>query len=1510
LATTPRDSAPDAVAETLAATPVDRAPDPALATLAVTDADVPSAAPSATRIAHDGSNLPIVSRDVYRIDGEIGRGGMGRVLRARDHRVGRAVAIKEVLTPSRELAVRFEREALITARLQHPSIIPVYECGRWPDGEPFYAMKLVAGKPLDQVIVGATDFPARAALLPHVVQVCEALAYAHDRGVIHRDLKPGNVLCGDYGETVVVDWGLAKDLATADAPVEDAPAPTAADVTRLGSAIGTPAYMAPEQARGEEVDARADVYALGAMLYHVLAGHPPYHRSKSAQDVIEAVIASTPPVPLGDEVPRELVAIVDRAMAASTDARYASAGELAADLRRFEAGQVVTAHRYTLGEMMRRWISRHRAAVLAAAAIVVSLVVVAVVMVRQVLQARDQARAQRAALLAESGRQELAAGAPARALPYLIEAWRAGRRDPTLRLTLAEAARTVDDVERVLVHDGYGVDSVALAADGSAATLGRDATVRLWRPDGTAGPSFELAPELLEPSLRLSDDGAVLAVLATDRVSLHDVATGARLGPELVDTGDEPSTPELSLGAGRAAVTIGGRARFYLVDGGRLIEQPARATAGDAVAMITRASGPVDVVLLPATEWPRAIAELRDPATGAVLESFALPEVVDARLHGGWLVAAATTDPPPTDPDNPDARLWLVTAIELSTGRRIVIPRVGWPPLQIAPLADGGLVLSDGAYLDRFDAAGQLIVPIERWARGRLIGVLSVGGRDVVVIDEDDELRLYDPTTGRTVGVIDGQAEATTTAQIGAGGARLITAGANGRAIVWRLTRRLLAAERGVSAVAPDGRWLRAAGATVAGDGVELAGHAGAVLAIAPAWGAARAATLGADHTARLWDLSGGRTLATIATDASAIALSPDGQRLATRAAEAIVVFDDAGRELASLRAGDADAALDGMAWSADGSRLLFWAPGARAWAWQDGAADATPSCEGAATAVRFAPSGGVAAIGTEGGTIVLCDVRTGTTIARLDGPPSPVTALAFSADGATLVSASGQTARLWSVASRRTIIEVDHGEAIGAVAVRDDSAVVATVSAPTSTPGSARPQLTLWDARTSAPLWRRASEGGSLRFVPGGVAVGGTDLVIWAAPDEARAVAALDAAAARAARWRLEAGGLVATVVVPAAPPHVTNKSYDFSEDVVFGGLFLPAIGPARPSSAAPDQEWLLAAWDMLAAGNPAAAASASATIDGDQLALPTERYALAHLRYLAGDGDGALRWLRAAIEAGGRDRPYLEALAVYLVQASVGGAAAVSELRAAGATGDQLLELTRQIADSGRDDDATAALDAVAATDASIVELATERYRIARAAGRLDRAVAAWLGALDQLPAAAIDRATLRSRIAMTAREFHSEYLKAGDPLLGDAARRLYAALLAVPDPEPFEERAELARYAAELDRMIADGGEAFQDLDKAMIRRVVRLRIRELQRCYEGALVSYPALSGTVRLQFAIDRHGRPRSIDAEGPAPLVACVKASAARWVFAASGAVVQVSHPFLFQTYDDVITPP
>ena len=333
-----------------------------------------------TAAAADAPTLAEVSPHHYQVEGEFARGGMGRILLALDRRLGRRIALKELHADAGPGAPRrFVREALVTARLQHPAIVPVYEAGRWPDGRPFYAMKLVEGRSLDALLRDAASLASRMALLPHLIAVAEAVAYAHDRRVVHRDLKPANVLVGPFGETVVVDWGLARELGTGGTVEREeggaaGPEAVAAGQTVTGTVLGTPHYMPPEQARGLPVDERADVYALGAMLYFLLTGAPPHAGRSAAEALAAAAAGSVEPVQRREpEAPPDLVAIVRKAMAPSPEDRYPSARELAADLRRFQTGQLVSAHRYSTRDLLRRFVVRHRAALAVAAVLTAAL---------------------------------------------------------------------------------------------------------------------------------------------------------------------------------------------------------------------------------------------------------------------------------------------------------------------------------------------------------------------------------------------------------------------------------------------------------------------------------------------------------------------------------------------------------------------------------------------------------------------------------------------------------------------------------------------------------------------------------------------------------------------------------------------------------------------------------------------------------------------------------------------------------------------------------------------------------------------------------------------------------------------------------------------------------------------------------------------------------------------------------------------------------------------------------
>src|SRR5580692_9144898 len=238
----------------------------------------------------DAPGPPSPAVDRYRLGVELGRGGMGRVVEAFDVQLGRTVALKEAMSVrgGQSTYRRFAREVQITARLEHASIVPLYDSGTTPDGRPYYVMRRVSGRPFDELIQRARGLGERLTLLPALKAAIDAIGHAHRRGVIHRDVKPANILVGDLGETVVIDWGLAKVIGEEDPSYESIePRPSDSLKTQVGSVFGTPGFMAPEQARGEELGPRSDVYALGACLYQLLAGVPPFGGSTSATEVMD-----------------------------------------------------------------------------------------------------------------------------------------------------------------------------------------------------------------------------------------------------------------------------------------------------------------------------------------------------------------------------------------------------------------------------------------------------------------------------------------------------------------------------------------------------------------------------------------------------------------------------------------------------------------------------------------------------------------------------------------------------------------------------------------------------------------------------------------------------------------------------------------------------------------------------------------------------------------------------------------------------------------------------------------------------------------------------------------------------------------------------------------------------------------------------------------------------------------------------------------------------------------------
>lgn len=528
-------------------------------------------------------------RSRYDLKGEVARGGMGVILRAFDRTLRRDLAMKVIGGPeasgptaatppidSKSLG-RFLEEAQITGQLDHPGIVPVHELGLDDDGRIYFTMKLVQGEDLRAVFARVHD-PAnrewsQARALATLLRACEAVAFAHDRGVVHRDLKPANIMVGAYGETYVMDWGLARVLDQIDRKnIRVREAPSGDDgsvrpriggdrddddvsplVTVDGDVLGTPAYMPPEQALGQidRVGKAADVYALGAVLYHLLSGRSPYvgvGERVPARELLDRVRRGPPDAvrKAAPDAPAELCAICEKAMSRDPERRYPSMSELAADLQAYLERRVVAAYESGRLAELRKWVARNRTA---ASTIVAALVLVIATTAWYIgdIRAREQAALQSRAefeLLAGVRHLEEAATQEAGlypAVPGRIRAMEAWLSDSAVRLrdllpkiratvaTLQSRAMPWSDEDRARDRATHPREAELRALERKAASYEAAQAVR----DGRLRPQPADFPEfLVHADTKTVRDYAWIRVIRDDAFRVwgeEDLALGIAL---------------------------------------------------------------------------------------------------------------------------------------------------------------------------------------------------------------------------------------------------------------------------------------------------------------------------------------------------------------------------------------------------------------------------------------------------------------------------------------------------------------------------------------------------------------------------------------------------------------------------------------------------------------------------------------------------------------------------------------------------------------------------------------------------------------------------------------------------------------------------------------------------------------------------------------------------------------------------------------------------------------------
>lgn len=969
---------------------------------------------------------------------EIGRGGIGRVLVARDNHLGRDVALKELLdsdlirsplstaeghvtlSGAAPALTRFLREARVTGQLEHPGIVPVYELGARADGTLYYTMKLVRGRTLAQALQGRTSLEDRLRLLPHFVSLCHAVAYAHSRGVIHRDIKPANVMLGEFGETVLLDWGLAKVRGSADIHGELLSRSTelrrsALDgLTVEGSAVGTPQYMSPEQVMGdtEHIDAPADVWALGVMLYQMLTGTLPFEGATAAE-VMRNVLKQplVPPQQREKAAPPELASICLRALARDPAARFPSARELGEELEAFRAGRPVSSHRYTVWEHAQRFVARHRA--ILGAGVAVLIVVVAALAVVTASWRGERAARQREAEARATERQQrleasfrLAQGLAERAERLTRErslldarifaaaSWlanpAAGGRDDARELlargpeaeasVLAARSRYYQSsVETVVslaatAEAGASLLAVALAPDGSlVATGGGKGHIALWGAGDGRRLSTMRADDEVRDLAFSPDGGRLAAVTRSGQVECWDAGRGARLWSARADDGETNAVAYAPDGGSVVTAGRDGVIRLWqAADGqalGRLGGHPA---AVHDLATIASERGP-----LVASAGRDHTVRVWDLGQRRLLATLAGATAVVRGVAfgaGGSLVAAVSYDK--------TARVW-----ELPSGRpRLVAGGFEDEMLSVAMTPDGGRLAAGGwdGRVTLWDVEAS--VPLVALSHQSPVWAAAVGhdGRLLAAVTEDGRLRLWKLAPPRPVLAVP-ERTFIWSLDLSPDGRSAATAGTDGVVRLHDLAAaghpRLLRGHRdivGSVAFAPDGHTVASSGfdGTVrlwdVASGRQtrlLAGHRGFVRSVAWSPDGALLASGGSDGTVRVWNAASGTEILCVA--------SPPIVR--------VVAFDPAGGELAA---------------AGDGPHVMRWAvPGGTALA-------PLPVTGSALSGLAYARDGHLLAVGDEDGWVVLFDPRAGRELGRRKVHAGFVYTLRFSPDGRWLVSA------------------------------------------------------------------------------------------------------------------------------------------------------------------------------------------------------------------------------------------------------------------------------------------------------------------------------------------------------------------------------------------------------------------------------------------------------------------------------------------------------------------------
>ncbi len=993
-------------------------------------------------------------------------GGLGRVYVAQDDELRREVALKEIKEAYADNAssrARFLLEAEITGALEHPGIVPIYGMGAYPDGRPYYAMRFIHGESLHDAAArchadGPCDFRAAPLelrrLLTRFVAVCDAVAYAHQKGVIHRDLKPANVMLGEYGETLVVDWGLARRVGTATPSAGDSAEGAG---TRWGAVVGTPAYMPPEQASGrvDELGPAADVYSLGATLYHLLTGAAPF--SSKDGDILVRVQEGRyrPAAEANRSVSPALAAICHKAMARLPAGRYATARELAADVERWLADEEVTAHRDPPLQRLWRWArkNRSRAAAIAAAVAVALTAAVAGVMVWSAREGEKTARlqAEREGTLRSEAETQKGIADEARGRAEAAEA--RGRRLLYIRrMSLAERAMRESQWDRLrrLLDEGEGGEDLR---GWEWYHLDAQARRQIRAVNVGPGPVRALAASPDGESFASADNDGKVALWSADgkRVrafSGHEgVVTGLAFGPD----------GRTLYGGG-----VDGAVIAWAADTGKEVRRMAGGAPG--FKFLTLAVSPDGKWVAAGREALHGVS-LWNAATGERRWHSRSPAPVYALAFDAGSTQLA------------QGSLGVVALIDVATGKSAVELKTGMARTHGVCFGHDGEVA--GACSDSVVRLWDPDSGEEKQAFKGHDGLAQAvhftsDGATLISAGKDGTIRVWRRAGGEALTL---QAKAgAVSALVPLPGGRALSGHADGSVRLWRVTPGQAAASLNVSkgravwsaafhptsgaiaAAAEDGRVVIFDGGTLAPARV-IAAHKDRARA---ALGGRLLATAGHDHAVRLWDAATGKHVRDVAgheAEVEALAVSEDGALLATADWSGRVQVTDAATGKPLWAGARHDGKILALAFTPDGATLAATAGGAVKTfdARTGGARSEWAAHDPNVSSLAYTPDGRAVTGGHDGVAVVWA--APGKEAVRLTGHTDWVEGVAVTPDGQRVVTCSRDgTARVWDAVTGQELLSlVGHVERVTAVAVRGDGRRIATAGQDGS--------VNLWDA-------------------------------------------------------------------------------------------------------------------------------------------------------------------------------------------------------------------------------------------------------------------------------------------------------------------------------------------------------------------------------------------------------------------------------------------------------------